>query len=917
MPLEPGAKLGPYEIVALLGRGGMGEVYRAHDPRLSRDVALKVVPEDLAGDPARMARFEREAKLLAALNHPNLGAIYGIETVGGRPFLVLEFIEGESLATRIERGPLPMADALEVCRQVAQAIEAAHENGIVHRDLKPGNVMVRPDGTVKVVDFGLATSGAPGDAGRAGSSQSPTLTQLGGAVLGTAGYMSPEQARGRVVDRRTDIWAFGCVMFECLSGRRAFDGETVSDVIARILEREPDYSALPVATPPSIRRLIARCLEKDSTRRLRDIGDARLEIEEVLASRTSSGRVDAATVAAAAAGAPRSLLVTRIVAGLVGALVVALAFRIFGGARAAHSTAVVRLSAVAPNDLQVGRIVLTPDGQNIIMFGRPRVPLGRPAPPFRAYVRRFDQPDLHSLPGTEQIGTFQFSPDNTAILFRSPTGGGDAGNRLWRVPLDGASPAVAVGEWNSRWEGMMVLENGEVLAFADQSTKLVRVSSNGVTGTPMPVGGTPPRTRLTFATRLPGDRGVLVNLISYGSRGWYYGVGVLDPKTAHVKVLVDDGGSAVYWPGGQLLFARGEALLAAPFDLGRLEVTGPPVGLASGLRTDFSFVPGEFQLTSNGTLAMPPGGRTLEQARLGFVQDGAFAQWLDEPHAYDSFPTFSRDGNRIAATAANSRGLDEIYVGTLEPPRLDRVISADADCAGPSFSNDGASLIYYRSGRDSLDGIYIHSLAAPGHDRRVFVADSSGNARPWTWSPDGRWILLQRNSAGHSGIERLAVAAPGSPPALPQPMFDHPVETGQPMFSPDGHWVAYQSLESGTSEIAVCAFRADGTVGPPTSVTHGGGFFPRWGDRGASLFYGVPSKIMRVSVALGPAPSFGKPVVVCDADELGLGNWSIAPGDRVMASRVSELGDLPGARLDLVLNWDQELRQKLAEAKKK
>jgi serine/threonine-protein kinase len=918
MPLSPGEKLGPYEIVALLGRGGMGEVYRAHDPRLSRDVALKIVPEDLAGDPARMARFEREAKLLAALNHPQLGAIYGIENVNGRPFLVLEFIEGESLATRLDRGALPTAEALEICRQVALAIEAAHENGIVHRDLKPGNVMVRGDGAVKVVDFGLATSGAPADAGRPGSSQSPTLTQMGGgAVLGTAGYMSPEQARGRLVDRRTDIWAFGCVLFECLSGRRAFDGETTSDVIAKILEREPDYSALPGTTPPSIRRLITRCLEKDPSRRMRDAGDARLEIEEVLATRTSSGRIDPSALPAGPASRG-SLQANRIVAGLIGAAVAALAFKMLGGPpRGAPSTAVMRLSAVAPGDLQIGRMVLTPDGKNVLLFGRPRSAPGQPTPTFHTYIRRLDERDVRALPGTERVGTFQVTPDNTAMVFRAPAGGGDGANRLWRVPLDGSSPAVAIGDWNPTWDGMMVLENGDVLAFAEKTTKLMRVSANGVAAPPMPITGAPPRTTLGFASRLPGDRGVLVNQVSYGSRGWGYSVGVLDPKTAKVKTLMDDGGNATYWPGGQLLFARGPALLAAPFDLNRLEVTGPPVGLASGLRTDFGFIPGEFQLASNGTLAVPPGGRARDQARLGFFSGGEFTPWLDEPRSYDQFPSFSRDGKHIAMLVVNGRGLDEIYTGTLEPPRLDRLIAAPADCAWPLFSGDGSSLAYSRSGGDSLDGVYIHSLTGASRDRRIFVPDSVGITRPWTWSPDGRWMLLQKNAASHLEILKIEVPPPGAPPAAPQPLFDHDVEAGQPTFSPDGRWVAYQSVETGTSEIVVCPFGADGTAGPPTQVTRGGGFFPRWGERAASLYYGTAnSKVMHVSVSLGAAPTFGKPIVAADFDP-GFTNWSLAPGDRMMCTRVGDVGAASDTRLDLVLNWDQELKQKLAEARKK
>jgi hypothetical protein len=909
MALEPGARLGPYEIAALLGKGGMGEVYRARDSRLGRDVALKGLPEGFNGDPERRARFEREARVLATLNHPHIGAIHAIEEGAGHPWLVLEFIEGESLAARLDRGPLGLGEALEIAKQVALAIEAAHESGVVHRDLKPGNVMLRPDGTVKVVDFGLATSGPPpGSGSDPRFSLSPTLTYSTGGVLGTAAYMSPEQARGRPVDRRTDIWAFGCVVFECLSGRPAFEGETASDVIARVLEREPDAALLPAAVPATIRRLIERCLEKDATRRLRDIGDARLEIEEVLARRTSSGRITPAPEPAHRAFALRAVLAVALAAALLGGIAgVVLAPR-FVPSRG--DLALARVALVAPPNLDIGRIVLSPDGSHVVMFGRERVPPGEKQPPFRAWARRLDERDAHPLPGTEGIGTFQFLPDGSALEFPSPPGAGTP--RLWKVALDGSAPAVAIADWNPSWVGLMVLDGGDALALTGLGAGFVRIPADGrPPGPARTIEGAPPRTRFGFSGHLAGGR-VLLNQISYGPRGWSYGVAALDPATARVKVLVEDGGNAVFWRDGQLLFARGDALLAAPFDPTRCEVTGPPVGITSGLRTAFEFIPGEFQLTADGTLLCPPGGRTREQSELGFVDHGKFTPWTSEGHAVDGFPTFSRDGHRLLVSVANPRGLDEVWIGSLDEARLDRLISADADCSTPTWAPDGSRFAYSRNGRDSLDGIWVHEFSGASRDRRLYGPDSLTNTRPSSWSPDGRWLLLTRFTGGHPEILRLEVPPPGGVPAPPRAIFDPPINAQQPTFSPDGRWIAFASLETGRGEIALCAFRPDGTVSPPIRVTRDGGFFPQWGTRGARLYYGAANdRVERVNVLPGPVPTFSKAEPVVEFGTLGVGNWSLAPGERVMVARVRD----PGAattHVDLALHWDRELERRLA-----
>jgi hypothetical protein len=887
----------------------MGEVYRARDSRLGRDVALKGLPEGFAGDVERRARLDREARLLAALNHPHIGAIHAIEKGEDRPYLVLELIEGESLATRLERGALPPGEALEVARQIALAMEAAHENGIVHRDLKPGNVMIRRDGAVKVVDFGLATT-APAPDSDPRFSLSPTLTYAGGAVLGTAAYMSPEQARGRPTDRRTDVWAFGCLLFECLTGRQAFEGETASDVIARILEREPDASLLPTSVPPGIRRLIGRCLEKDPQRRLRDLGDARLEIEDALALRSASGRF----LPAPEGGRRPPAAIVVIAVTLVAAIAGALGWSALAPRLAPAGAGVARVALVAPPSLEIGRILLTHDGGHVLMFGRERVAAGEKQPPFHAWARRLDEHDLHPLPGTEGIGNFQPTPDGNALLFLVP-GTGPGARRLWKVALEGAAPAVAIADWDSGWGGIFALANGDVLALTGEGTGFVRLPAGGGRPEgPRAISGAPPRTRFGFAGHLSDNRHVLLNMISYGPRGWSYRVGVLDLATASVKTIVEDGGNASWWPGA-LLFARGDALLAAPFDSRRYELTGPPVGIAAGLRTNFEFIPGEYQLTADGTLACPPGGRTREQSQLGFLDHGRFTPWLDEGLAADGFPTFSRDGRRLLVAVANARGLDEIWMGALEDHRLDRVVGADADCSYPLWSGDGTRIAYSRNGSDALDGIYVHDLAGGSPDRRLTARDSLATTRPWAWSPDGRWLLLVRAVGGHPAILRLEVPATGMAPR-PRPLFDSEIEAQQPSFSPDGRWLAFGVLDNARGEIAVCPFRPDGTTGPVTRVTRDGGFFAQWGDRGASLYFtSGNNRIRRVSVQLGAQPAFSSPEEVCDLEALGAVNWGLAPGNRILASRVRDPGLGPTAYVDLTLHWDRELARRLAEAR--
>ena len=576
MTLAPGTRIGPYEITGPLGSGGMGEVHRARDSRLGRDVAIKALPDALAHDAERVARFEREARLLASLNHPNIGGIHGLEEAEGRRYLVLEFVEGETLAQRLRRGALPIREATSVCRSIAAALEAAHESGVIHRDLKPGNVMIRADGVVTVLDFGRATGGAAAASGDAGLSASPTMTYAAtgvGVVLGTAAYMSPEQARGKTVDRRTDIWSFGCVLFECLTGRQVVDGETVSDVIARILEREPDWSALPPSVPSAVRELLARCLDKDAKQRLRDIGDARLVLEKDASASSMLGQAASSSGAAGSrARSGRGALVAALAAGLaVGAALCAVLAPRFapGGAVPGGLT---HLSVALPDDPRIYDLALGADGRTFAFRGLPVRLSDQGEDAMRLYIRRLDSFDLRELPGTEGAEAFRFTPDGRSILFRGPLGAGSTQDRLARVPVDGSVPPVTVAAWNPEWSSFVVLGSGEILAIDREGARMFRVPAAGGTVRETAIERGDLRATITLDRVLPGDRGVLFTGGVYRDRGWAAEVGVLDLRTNRLSMLDLKGGNVTLRPDGTLLFSRGQVLLAAPFDAGRLAV---------------------------------------------------------------------------------------------------------------------------------------------------------------------------------------------------------------------------------------------------------------------------------------------------------------------------------------------------------
>jgi serine/threonine-protein kinase len=915
--------LSHYRLAEQIGEGGMGVVWRATDTTLDRDVAIKVLPEAFARDPERMARFEREAKILASLNHPHVAAIYGLASDDGVRFLAMELVEGEDLAARLLRGPLPIVESLEIAAQIAEALESAHEKGIVHRDLKPANVKVTADGQVKVLDFGLAKalegeSAAPSGSG-VSMTHSPTLTgtMTAGVILGTAAYMSPEQARGKVVDRRADIWAFGCVLYECLTGKRAFVGETVSDTLAKILEREPDFDALPAATPAPVRELLRRCFVKDPKLRLRDIGDARIVIDEVLASRSPSGRllaVDAAAPGAATAARRAALPIA--IAALLGLLVGAAAWRVLGpgGGSGGDDHATRALTVDMPPNVTVFAAILSNDGRSIIVVGQPKPDGSGTEQPTQIYTRRLDSYAYHAIAGTEGVTRFAPDLDSRGVKFVAPVGVGSNQKRAAHVFLEGGAPPTAMFDWKDAWAGFTHLESGDYLT-SEAGTAFVRIPKNGgPAAAPVKMdAGRPGVIRYELSLDpLPGDRGIFANVISYDNRGWHYSVGVVDLKTGKVKVVIEDGGNAVYSPNGYMLFARGEVILATQFDLARLEVRGNPVAVWYGVSTPFPFVPGFYFLRGQGTLFYLPGevGGSRQLALL--EPAGELHPWSPELRPVDNSPEPSPDGRRFVASLANARGIDELWISDLARPGFRRLgTDPNADCFGPRWTPDGKRIVYRRRGGDDRDGLYMQDVEG-GTARRIlknenastlYIADS--------WLPDGSALILGREVASKRGLFVLPYSEDESDSTKLRRFLPTAFNQFDARLSPDGRLLAYISDESGKTMTNIVELRADGSTGRPVEVAATGSRGHLWSADGKTLFVeDERNRVMKVAVTRTPELAVSVPTPLFDLQKLGVAMWSVLPDGRFFVGmKSSDETDI--TRYNLVLNWDAELKRKM------
>jgi serine/threonine-protein kinase len=826
-----GQRLGSYTLRSLLGVGGMGEVYRAHDATLGREVAIKVLPPAFTSDPQRRARFEREARLLATLNHPNIGAIYGLEEVGGVRALVLELVEGETLAERIAGGGraaganapgLPLAEARPLARQIAEALDAAHEKGIVHRDLKPANIKITPDGAVKVLDFGLAKPARP-DRSR------PDLTESrDGVILGTAAYLSPEQARGHSVDKRGDIWAFGCVLYEMLTGRLAFAGDTASDTIAKILEREPDWSALPASTPVAIRRLLHRCLAKDPRQRFRDIGDVRIEIEAIDEAPTgvSGAAPSASSVKTRTARLPW-VAVGALAFGLVLALTLWAPWRPAPPGMAMRFTTDLSADGSLANSIanQYGdAAVLSPDG-TVVAFVAQKGESGKR----QLFVRRLNQLHATLLSGTDDALSPFFSPDGLWIAF-------SAEQKLKKIAATGGASTV-LGEVTELRGGAWG-EDGTIVFSASRKAgaRLFRVSSEGGKSEALNTLAEGEVAQL-WPQILPTGRAVLYT--SAGVVGDYNGGElVVQPLPGGPrKILLRGGFHGRYLASGHLVYIHDGTMFAAPFDLDRLELTGQPVPALEGVSSNSVTGGAQFSVSATGTVLYLPGRMIGAGIPLDWMnRDGTTSPLRVTPANWFT-PRFSPDGRQVALEIRE--GSSDIWVYGWARDTLVRLTFDPARDTKPVWTPDGRRVVFASDRADkSARNLYWQRADGTGDAQRL--TKSTSEQEPGSWHPSGKLLAFEENLK----LMILPIAgdeASGWKPAAPYPLSNSPFREGHPMFSPDGRWLAYMSNESGRIEVHVRPFPGPG--GRWQISTSGGGH-PTWSATKRELFYGTQGQIM-------------------------------------------------------------------------
>jgi serine/threonine-protein kinase len=827
MALASGSRIGPYRITSQIGAGGMGEVFHAVDVNLGRAAAIKVLPPSLAGDPERLARFEREAQTLASLNHPNIAQVFGFEK-GEDSFraLAMEFVEGPTLADRVSHGPMPLDEAIAIAIQIADALESAHDHGIIHRDLKPLNIKVRPDGTVKVLDFGLAKAVAPtsesalSPSANVATITTPAMTHAG-VVLGTASYMSPEQAKGRAVDRRADIWAFGCVLFEMLTGRRAFDGPDVSEVAASVLRDEPSWAALPPATPPHVRALLHRCLQKDARKRLPHIGVARLELAEP-------------PPAAPAPTAERSRGVWRAVAAAAVAVSLLLAAWVAWPWRAAAPAAPMRLriDLGAANTVVLGNaMALAPDGQVLAFVGF------RPGDSLRTslYVRQLARLDAEQLAGTETAQLPFFSPDGQWIAFF-------AEGMLKKIPAGGgavvsicAAPSPRGGWWG----------DDDAIVFASPAG-ISRVSAAG--GSPEVLVSSPPGEALPQSPHgLPHGRGVLYAraISSDPSAGTLF---VHDFNTGTAKELVQGGRFPAYAESGHLTFVRGGTLYAAPFDLDTLELTGAAVPVVERVSQAQLTALANMALSASGTMAYRPGAGILTRQApvMWLTQAGPLTPLRGSPAAF-AFPRFSPDGTRLAMSITDGRQSD-VWVYDWERGTLTRITTDPGSEVGPVWTPDGTGLVFASARGTNVPNIFWQRADGTGDPRQLTT--SNVPQIPNAINPDGTLLVFHegdpsttRQALGLVPLERAGDGTiRGGPPST---LIGGAFLKSNARISPDGKWIAYAANDTGAFEIYVQPFPG---LGDRVQVSNGGGNLALWSPRRNELYYARPGEVQLLAV---------------------------------------------------------------------
>jgi hypothetical protein len=902
MPLSPGVRLGPYEILEAIGAGGMGEVYLAQDTRLGRRVAIKVLPDKFSCDAQRMARFDREAKVLASLNHPNIAAIYGLEESNGVRALVMELVDGPTLAERLKQAAHPLDETLLTAKQIAQALEYAHERSIIHRDLKPSNVKITPNGEAKVLDFGLAKA-LEGDSSAIDMSTSPTLSQAAtqaGLLLGTAAYMSPEQARGKTVDRRADIWAFGVVLYEMLAGKPAFLDETTSDTLAAVIRGEPDWSALSGNVPPSVNRLLRRCLTKDPNQRLRDIGEARIAIERAI-----SGTPDE-TFGPAEATKQSQPLWPRVFPWAVAAIASILAIAcgaLYWRASREEPRQVMQLSLPLAEplagvfDANPGSpFALAPDGSQIVFVASVA---GKPQ---QLYLRALEQQTATPIPDTENAIQPFFSPDGQWVGFF-------ALGKMRKVSLHGGpvtplcdAPVPHGANWAS----------DDTISYAPNfGSGLMRISAAGGTSKTLT---TPNAKEHEISHRwpqvLPGEKFLLFT-IQVGSAfsfddAW---IAVLSLETGKWHTVIKGGSYARYASSGHIVYAHAGSLMAVPFDLKKMEVAGSPMPIREGVVTAALTSGGaEYDVTESGLLAYVPGNARPPVRTVVWIDRNGMTRNVAAPPKFYSSPRLSPDG-KFLALQVNENGSPDIWVYEFARNTLTRLTFGPGVNTSPLWTADGRRIVY----NTRTDSPSFRSKLADGSgaEETLFGKEfDDQGATPLAVSPDGKALLFSDSNAGRLAIEELSLD--GSEKI--QPFLRSSFNISSAKFSPDGRWVTYASDESGQWEIYVQPFPGPGGK---WMISSGGGQYPRWTWNGREIFYRSGEKVMAVHVETQPAFKAGTPRMWFPGQGyVGLGNYDIAAdGEHLLMLKQEDTSTSP-TELNVVLNWSEELKRRAPSGKK-
>ena len=912
MSLSQGTKIGPYTVGGLIGQGGMGEVYRARDTKLDRDVALKVLPEAFTSDPDRLARFEREAKVLASLNHPNIGSIYGLEEAEGVKALVLELVEGPTLADRIKQGAIPIDEALPIARQIADALEAAHERGVIHRDLKPANIKVKDDGLVKVLDFGLAKALQP-DASDLNLSMSPTIsltaaaTQMG-MVLGTAAYMSPEQASGKAVDKRADVWAFGVVLYEMLTGTRPFVGDDVSKTLARVIDREPDWSALPKNTPVVLGSYLRICLEKNPKKRIRDIGDVRLVMEGAFETTIGTSAAPATETSLRVGQRPVSLVLGGLALLLVGGGIV---WSILAGSVSQSTTTPRRFTITLPASdtlpTGIGTIVaLSPDGRTLV-YGASRD--GNQ----QLYRRAIDEFTATPIAGTEGGREPAISPDGEWLIYRVGTGG--AGRSMRKVPLRGG-PVQTLVELPQPYRGTDWRADDQILMALNDSYGLMQVPESG--GEASVVATPEEGTRFAYPQVLPGADAILVTVTTAFSVDVRPSTGDLHALVrGEQRLVLPDAAAGRVLSSGHLVFLRSGALWAVPFDTNRLEILSTPVPVVEGVRLDMSLA-AQFTVSNDGSLAYVPRGTSGERELLSIDQNGVETRILT-----GQFETLdlSPDGRRVVLGTGDDSGNADVWVSNLARGDMIRLTTDPAFDGAPLWSPDGRRVVFTTTRNGQAEVMW--TLAdGTGTPETLAIFEGSGS-RPvaYDFSPDGTTLLVATGRSGDNQGDIGIVTIEGGDGW--RPLIQTEADERTPTVSPNGRWFAYASNETGNNEVYVERF-PDG--GNKRVVSIAGGHTPSWSADGQALVYlrspnGPADAVMRVSFEGGDGNSnqlrIGSPEVLFNWSYFGMPGGQrtyamSATGDRFFViGRGADQG-VPGQpQINIVLNWFEELKERV------